>query len=104
MGPLGGTRPCSAAVNRLLDSYGDAENLRDQMIITGLLEHEMHMAGAIRMSVELLQKLSNGAIVRNRVRHRLDGLEPERTVVLAFYYDSSIWPVPIGILDIIMAR
>lgn len=104
MGPLGGTRPCSAAVNRLLDSYDDVETIRYQMIITWLLEHEMHMAGAIRMSVELLQKLSNGAIVRNWVRHRLDGLEPERTVVLAFYYDSPIWPAPVGILDVIMAR
>lgn len=73
------------------------------MIIAGLLKHEVHMAGAIWMSVELPQKLSYRAIVRNRVRHRLNGLEPETPIVLTFYDDSPVWTVPTGVLNVIMA-
>lgn len=50
-----------------------------------------------------LQQLPNRSIVRNRVRHGRDGMEPENPILVAAYNASPVRLDPSRMLHIIMA-
>lgn len=78
-------------------------HLRDEMIKTLLLKHEVHMTWPVAMPVEQLEQLPNRTIVGDRVRNRNDCLEPEDSVLVTLHHGSLIWAFPSWILDIILS-
>lgn len=56
------------------------------------------------MAVQFLQQLPNRSIVRDGVRHGRNGMEPEKTILVATYDTSPVRLDPSGMLHIIMAR
>lgn len=77
-------------------------HLRDEMIETLLLEHEVHVAWPIAMSVQHFEQLANWTIVRDRVRYRNDSLKVEDAVLVALHNSSLVRSFPSWILDIIL--
>lgn len=78
------------------------------MIIPLLLKHEVHMRRPVRVPAELLQQLPHGAVVRDRVRHGLDGAEPEEAVFIAVHDAAAVGPAPrrvsVRVLHVVAAR
>lgn len=56
------------------------------------------------MSLEHLQQLADRPIVRNRITHRLNSLEPELTIGVALHDAALAWPLPIRVLHVVVAR
>jgi len=56
------------------------------------------------MSLQQLQQLTDGTIMRNGIRHRDDGLEPELAILVRLHDTSAIGPRPVRMLHIVMAR
>ena len=54
--------------------------------------------------MQLLEQLPDGSIVRDRVRHRLDGAEPERAVRVAAQHAPPVGPVPLRVLHVVVPR
>lgn len=77
--------------------------LRDQRVISVLLEHEVHMTGSVRVAVQLLEKLAHRPVVWNRVRHGKDSFEPEVPRCVAGQHGSSVRTSPVGMLDVVEA-
>ncbi len=73
------------------------------MIIPRLLEHEMHMARPIRMSMQLFKQGANGTIMRNGIRHGNNSMEPEDAVPVTVHDRPSVRTVSVGILYIVEA-
>lgn len=63
----------------------------------------MHVARAVWVTLELLEKLTDGTVVRDGVRYWHDGLEPEDTVVVTLHDSSAIGTVSFCVLDIVEA-
>ena len=80
-----------------------AKDIRDQVVVARLLEHEMHVAGTIRVTLELLEELTDRSIVRDGVWHWHNGLEPEDTLIVTLHDSSAIRTIPFCILDIVKA-
>lgn len=81
----------------------DLECSRDEMVVAGLLKHEMHVGWPHGMAAEFYEQLPDRAIVGDGVRHGHDGLEPKDTLVVASHHTSAIWPVTIGVLDVVVS-
>lgn len=79
------------------------KNLRNQVIISLLLEHEMHMRRAVRVTVQLGQQPPNGTIMGNGVWYRRNGLEPKYAALIRSHNTATIRLVSTRILHIIMA-
>lgn len=79
------------------------DDLRDQMIIPGLLEHEVHMTRPVRMPLQQLEQLANRPIMRDRIRHWNDGLEPKDTLLVALHHTASVWSIAILVLYIVLS-
>lgn len=77
--------------------------LRYQMIPPRLLKHKMHMCRPPRMSLQQLQQLSHRPIMRNRVWHRNNSIEPKYTVFITLHHTSAIWSLPICVLHVVMS-
>ena len=45
-------------------------NIRDQMVVAGLVEHEVHVARPVSVSLEDLEELTNWTVSWDRVGHR----------------------------------
>lgn len=73
------------------------------MIIPILSEHEMHMARPVAMSLQQLQQLAHGPIVRDGIRYRHDCLEPEDTLLVTVHHRTLIWPIAALVLNVIEA-
>lgn len=71
------------------------------MVVARLLEHEMHMTRAHRVSIQDLKKLADGSVVRDRVGDGHDGLEPEVALVVAVQHCPSVRSVTLRVLDVI---
>jgi hypothetical protein len=78
------------------------ENLRDQMIPALLFKHEMHMSRPPRMPLQQSQQLAHRPIMRNRIWHRHDGLEPESSLLVSSHHTSPIHALSLVLLHIIM--
>lgn len=74
------------------------------MIIALLLEHKVHMRRPVRMPVELLQQPPHGAVVRDRVRNRLDGLEPEESFLVTVHDAAAVGTFTVRVLHVVVAR
>jgi hypothetical protein len=77
--------------------------MRDEVVESGLFEHEVHVTRTVWVTLELLEKLTNWTIVRNGIWYWYDGLEPEDAVVVTLHNSSSIRAVSFCVLDIIEA-
>ena len=88
----------SAEINIRID-----RDVRDQMIIALLLEHKMHMARSIRMPPQQLQQRAHRPIMRDRIRHWNNGLEPEVPVLITTHDRSTVRPVSIRVLHVVEA-
>lgn len=73
------------------------------MIISRLLEHEMHMARSVAMAFQSLQELANRSIVRDWIGHGNDCLEPEDAFLVTVHYCSLIRTFTAGVLDVVVA-
>lgn len=73
------------------------------MVPSRLLKHEMHVCRPPRMSLQQLQELSHWPIMRNRVRHRNNSLEPKHTILVTPHHTSAIWSIPHRMLYVIMS-
>jgi hypothetical protein len=62
--------------------------------------HEVHMAWPVWMTIQLLEQLSYRPIVRDRIWHRNNRLEPEVPRVIACQHRSAIWTAPICVLHV----
>lgn len=60
-----------------------SKHSRHQMIEALLLKHKMHMARPPTVPAQLSQQPAHGPVVRNRVRHRHNGVEPEDAFIVA---------------------
>jgi hypothetical protein len=76
---------------------------RDKMIVALLLKHEMHMCWPPRMSMQFLQQSPNRPIMRNGIRHRHNGLEPEHALCVALHDASSVRPIMVCMLHVVVA-
>lgn len=79
-------------------------NPRNQMIKSLLLKHKMHMARPIRVPMHLPQQPPNRPIMRNRIRHRRDGLEPKHSLPVTPHDTPSIRSLTVRMLHIIPSR
>jgi len=77
---------------------------RNQMIISTLLEHEMHMTRPPGMPLQLNQQLPHRPVMGDRIRDWHNGLEPKDAVPIATHHTTSIWPIMIWLLDVVMSR
>lgn len=77
--------------------------LRDQMVEAFFLKHEVHVARSVAMPLQLHQQFSHRAIVRNRVRHWRDGVEPEHTLLVTMHHSSLIRAFSPRILHVVEA-
>lgn len=82
--------------------HGQGENLRDQLIPTLLLKHEVNMRRPPRMSPQPLQQLPHRPIMRDWVAHRLQPLEPEPAFLITQHDAPLARLVPVAVLDVIM--
>lgn len=73
------------------------------MIISRLLEHEVHMARSIRMSTQPFEQRANRPIMRNGIRHGNDSLEPEDAFPVTVHDRASVRAVSVGILYVVEA-
>jgi hypothetical protein len=73
------------------------------VVETRLLEHEMHVTRAVWVTLELLEKLTDWTIVRDRIWYWYDGLEPEDAVFVTLHNSSAVGAVSFCILDIVEA-
>lgn len=73
------------------------------MVETRLLEHEVHVTRAVRVTLELLEKLTDWSIVRDGIWYWYDGLEPEDAVLVTLHDSSAVRTVSFCILDIVEA-
>lgn len=73
------------------------------MIKPFLLHHEMHMAWAITVPLQQRQELPDRSIVRDRIRHRDNGLEPENALGIARHDSPLIRRLASLILHIVLA-
>lgn len=55
------------------------------------------------MSLQLYQKLTDGPIMRNGIRHRDDSFEPENTFFITFHDGAPLGIFTVGILYVVMA-
>jgi hypothetical protein len=78
-------------------------DLRDQIIKPRLLKHKMHMTRSPTMSPQLLKQFPHWSIIRYRIRHRHDALEPEHSFSITSYDRPSISLLSIPILHVIFA-
>ncbi len=77
--------------------------IRNQVIPALFLKHEVHMRWPPRMSPQELQQLPYWPVVRNRVRHRDNSLEPKHSMLVALHHAPPIWAVTDRMLHIIVA-
>ena len=63
----------------------------------------MHVAGTVWVTLELLENLTDGTIVRDGIRYWHDGLEPKDTVIVTLHDSSAIGTVSFCILNIVEA-
>jgi hypothetical protein len=73
------------------------------VVETRLLEHEVHVTRAVRVTLELLEKLTDWSIVRDGIWYWYDGLEPEDAVLVTLHDSSAVRTVSFCILDIVEA-
>jgi len=73
------------------------------MIEAFFLEHKVHMTGSVRMSLERLQQLAHGSIMRDRVRDWHDSLEPENTLFIALHNRTTFGRCAVLILHVVEA-
>ena len=78
-------------------------SLRDQRIVAGSDDHKVHVAGSVRVPVDLLEHLSDGTIVRDGVRHRPDGLEPKVTVLIRPHDATAVGVRAVRVLGIVVS-
>lgn len=58
------------------------QNVRDQVIPAGLLEHEVNVRRPPAMPLQLPEQLAHGPVVRDRVADGLDAVEPEGALLV----------------------
>lgn len=73
------------------------------MVITGLVEHEVHVARSVRVPLKLLQQLTDRSVVRNGIWHWHNRLEPEHAILITVHDRTSIWTTSVCVLDIVEA-
>src|SRR3954452_746621 len=73
------------------------------MVITFLPKHEMHMRRPPWMPTQYFQQGTHRPIIRNRIGHRHNCLEPEISLRIAVHNTASIWPLLVGMLHVIVA-
>lgn len=78
--------------------------LRNQMVVTWLLKHKVHMRRPPGMPTQGLQQSPHRPVVRDRIRHRYNGLEPEHALCIAGHDTTAIRPVVVGMLHVVVAR
>lgn len=78
-------------------------DLRDEMVISFFLKHEVHVSWSIAVPLEHLEQLADRSIGRYRVRNRHDGFEPEDSCLVATHHGPLVGALAIGILHIIEA-
>lgn len=91
-------------VDRQQRETSGEENSRDQMIVTLLFEHEMHVGGSHGMPPQLHQKLTDGSVVGDGVGDGDDGVEPKRALGVTGHDAAAVGAVPVGVLDVVVAR
>jgi hypothetical protein len=74
------------------------------MVVALLLKHEMHMRRPPWMPMHFFQQCTYRPIMRNRIGHRHNRLEPEISLRIAVHNTSSVWPLVVGMLHVIVAR
>lgn len=77
--------------------------LRDEVIVALFLKHEMHVAGAKRVSFQKLEQLPHRSIMRDRIRHGHNGLEPKHTLAVALHDRTTVWTGPFCVLHVVEA-
>ena len=73
------------------------------MVVALLLKHEMHMCRPPWMPMQFFQQGPYRPIVRNGIGHRYNCLEPEISLRIAVHNTSSVWPLVVGMLHVIVA-
>lgn len=73
------------------------------MVIARLLEHKMHMARPIRVAPQLLKQLSDRPIMRNRIRHGHDRLEPKHALAITAQDRAAVGPLAVRMLHVVEA-
>lgn len=63
----------------------------------------MHVARPVAMPLQQLEQLADWPIVRNRVWHRHDRLEPKEAFLVTVHHRSLIWLLPPLILHVVFA-
>lgn len=81
----------------------ESMDLRDQMVVTRLLEHEMHVCRSHGMSLQFQEQLAHRAVMRDWVGNRDNGVEPEDAIQVAAHDTSPVRSLAISMLDIIEA-
>lgn len=66
------------------------QHSRYQMVEALLLKHEMHVARPPAMPSQLRQQFTYRPVVRNRIRHGHDSMEPEHALLIAVYDRATI--------------
>ena len=73
------------------------------MIISRLLKHKVHMARPITMPLQQLQQFTHRPIVRDRVWHGHNGLEPKYALLITTHHRSLIWTFTARVLYVVEA-
>ena len=66
-------------------------------------KHEMHMTRTVAMPFQFNEQFADRSIMRNRIRHRNNGLEPENPIAVAGHNGSLIRTVAAGVLHVVEA-
>ena len=74
------------------------------MVVAGLLEHEVHVRRPPRMPAQGLQQRPDRPVVRDRICHGHDGLEPEDALGVAGHDAAAVGPGVVGVLHVVVAR
>lgn len=77
--------------------------LRDQVIPTLLLKHEVQMRRPPAVPIQHLQELADGAIVGDGIAHGLDALEPEPALLVGHHDGALARLAALGMLHVVVA-
>jgi hypothetical protein len=56
------------------------------------------------MAMEEFEEFAYWAVVWDGITDGRDGFEPELSIFITLHDTSSIWPIAVGVLDVIMSR
>ena len=73
------------------------------MVEPRLLHHEMHVTRPVAMPLQHFQQLADRTIIRDRVRHWHDRLEPKDSFIITMHHSSLVRLLATFVLHIVLS-